>query len=94
MIIHHQPAPGYVHNPEPDRYPTRADWPRPGTAGHHKGRPVTLMTVWHAHYATFQTGPASTMSANLQDFVVWPFQNNPVPWTPAETRAALPEALL
>ena len=70
MIIYHQPAPGYVHNPEPDRYPTRADWPRPGTVGHHKGRLVTLLTVWHQYYATFQTGHASTMRANLQDFIV------------------------
>ena len=94
MIIHHQDAPGFVRSSEPDRYPTRATWPRPGTTGHHKGRSVTLLTIWHQYYATFQTGPASTMSASLQDFIVWPFQNNPVPWTPAETRAAMPEALL
>lgn len=62
------PIPGYVHNPRPDRYPTRESWPRPGTHGHHKGRPVTLLTIWHAYRAVFQTGPYSTMAANLQDF--------------------------
>lgn len=61
--------PGYTHNPAPDRYPTRADWPKPGTKGTHKGRPVTLMTVWHQYRALFQTGPYSTMNADLQHFI-------------------------
>jgi hypothetical protein len=60
--------PGYTHNPAPDRYPTRADWPLPGARGTIRGRPVVLMTVWHAYRALFQTGPYSTMAANLQDF--------------------------
>jgi hypothetical protein len=88
------PIPGYKHDPRPDRYPTRADWPRPGTHGHHKGRPVQLMDVYHAYRALFRTGPYSTMAADLQDFVVWPFQNDPMPWTPSEIRASVPEALL
>jgi hypothetical protein len=88
------PIPGYKHNPRPDRYPTRESWPRPGTHGHHKGRPVKLMTVYHQYRALFQTGPYSTMAADLQDFVVWPFQNEPVPWTAAEIRASMPEGLL
>lgn len=69
MIIYHQDAPGFVRSSEPDRYPTRADWPKPGARGTHKGRPVTLMKVYFAHYALFQTGPYSTMHANLQDFI-------------------------
>jgi hypothetical protein len=63
------PIPGYAHNPTPDRYPTRADWPKPGTKGTYKGRPVQLMTVYHAYRAVFQTGPYSTMAANLQEFI-------------------------
>lgn len=85
---------GYKPRATPDRYPTRADWPREGVTGHHKGRPVKLMTIWHQYRALFQTGPYSTMSADLQDFVVWPFQNEPMPWTPAEIRASMPEAPL
>ena len=69
MIIQHAPALGYAHNPNPDRYPTRADWPRPGTQGTHKGRPVTLVTVYHAYWALFQSGPYSTLAADLQGFV-------------------------
>ena len=61
--------PGYRHNPAPDRYPTRADWPTPGTRGTLNGRPVKLMTVWHAYRALFQTGPYSTCNANLQHFI-------------------------
>lgn len=86
--------PGYKPRTTPDRYPTRADWPREGVTGHHKGRPVKLMTIWHQYRALFQTGPYSTMNADLQDFVVWPFQNEPMPWTPAEIRASMPEAPL
>jgi len=63
------PIPGYVHDPRPDRYPTRESWPKPGTKGTHKGRPVTLMEIWHAYRAVFKTGPYSTMAANLQDFI-------------------------
>lgn len=63
------PIPGYTPKTAPDRYPTRADWPAPGTRGHHKGRPVILMTVWHAYRALFQDGPYSTMAADLQDFI-------------------------
>jgi hypothetical protein len=63
------PIPGYTHNPNPDRYPTRADWPKPGTRGHYKGKPVVLMDIWHAYRAVFKTGPYSTMAANLQDFI-------------------------
>ena len=90
------PIPGYKHNPRPDRYPTRADWPRPGTHGHHKGRPVQLMEIYHAYRAVFKTGPYSTMAADLQDFVVWPFPDaaGPIPWTPAEIRASMPESPL
>jgi hypothetical protein len=58
-----------MNDTTPDRYPTRESWPAPGTKGTHNGRPVTLMTVWHAHYALFQTGPYSTMNADLQDFI-------------------------
>jgi hypothetical protein len=88
------PIPGYKHDPRPDRYPTRESWPRPGTHGHHKGRPVQLMEIYFAYYALFKTGPYSVMRADLQDFVVWPFQNDPVPYTPTEIRASMPEALL
>ena len=88
------PIPGFKPKTTPDRYPTRADWPRPGTTGHHKGRPVQLIEIYFQHYALFKTGPYSTMAADLQDFVVWPFQNDPTPWTPAEIRASMPEALL
>jgi hypothetical protein len=90
------PIPGYKHNPRPDRYATRADWPRPGAKGHHKGRPVQLMEIYHAYRAVFKTGPYSTMAADLQDFVVWPFPDaaGPIPWTAAEIRASMPEALL
>lgn len=88
------PIPGFKPKTTPDRYPTRGSWPRPGTTGHHKGRPVQLIEVYFQHYALFKTGPYSTMAADLQDFVVWPFQNEPMPWTPAEIRASAPEALL
>ena len=63
------PIPGYRHNPAPDRYPTRADWPTRGTHGTLNGRPVKLMTVWHAYRALFQTGPYSTCNADLQQFI-------------------------
>ena len=69
MIIQHAPALGYAHNPNPDRYATRDSWPMPGTRGHHNGRPVTLITVYHAHWALFQSGPYSTLAADLQGFV-------------------------
>lgn len=62
-------APGYVHNAAPDRYPTRADWPAPGTRGTLNGRPVVLMEIWHAYRALFQTGRYSTCNANLQHFI-------------------------
>ena len=63
------PIPGYTHDPRPDRYPTRESWPRPGTRGRHKGRPVQLMEIYHAYRAVFKTGPYSVMRANLQDFI-------------------------
>lgn len=88
------PIPGYKHDPRPDRYPTRESWPRPGTHGHYKGKPVQLMEIYFAYYALFKTGPYSVMRADLQDFVVWPFQNDPVPYTPTEIRASMPVALL
>jgi hypothetical protein len=59
----------YWHNPAPDRYPTRESWPRAGTKGTHKGRPVVLMDIYFAYYALFKTGPYSVMRANLQDFI-------------------------
>ena len=62
------PIPGYKHNPTPDRYPTRADWPKPGTKGTYKGKPVELMEIYFAYRALFKTGPSSVMAANLQDF--------------------------
>lgn len=68
-IIETRPAPGYVHNPAPDRYPTRADWPTHGTHGTHKGRPVQLLEVYFAYRALFKTGPYSTMLADLQHFI-------------------------
>lgn len=52
------------------------------------------MEIYFAYYALFKTGPCSVMRADLQDFVVWPFQNDPVPYTPTEIRASMPEALL
>jgi hypothetical protein len=52
------------------------------------------MEIYFAYYALFKTGPYSVMRADLQDFVVWPFQNDPMPWTPSEIRASMPEALL
>ena len=67
--MHNMTNIGYTHNPTPDRYPTRESWPAPGTKGTHKGRPVTLMTVYFAYRALFQTGPYSTMAADLQDFI-------------------------
>lgn len=67
--IETRPAPGYVHNPAPDRYPTRADWPAPGTRGTLNGRPVQLMEIYFAYRALFQTGPYSTCAANLQHFI-------------------------
>jgi hypothetical protein len=90
------PIPGYKHDPWPDRYPTRETWPRPGARGHYKGKPVQLMEIYFQYYALFKTGPYSTMTANLQDFVVWPFPDaaGPVPWTPSEIRASLPDAPL
>lgn len=63
------PIPGYRHNPAPDRYPTRADWPTPGTHGTLKGRPVKLLEIYFAYYALFKTGPYSVMRADLQDFI-------------------------
>ena len=67
--MNESPIPGYKHDPRPDRYPTRADWPKPGAKGTHNGRPVVLMDIWHAYRAVFKTGPYSTMAANLQDFI-------------------------
>lgn len=69
-IIETRPAPGYRHDPRPDRYPTRESWPAPGARGTLHGRPVQLMTVWHAYRALFQTGPYSTCAANLQHFIL------------------------
>ena len=90
------PIPGYKHNPRPDRYPTRESWPRPGTRGHYKGKPVQLKEIYFQYYALFKTGPYSVMRADLQDFVVWPFPDAacPIPLTPAEIRASMPEGLL
>ena len=62
------PIPGYTHNPRPDRYPTRADWPAPGTKGTYKGKPVVLKEIYFAYRALFKTGPYSVMAADLQDF--------------------------
>ena len=94
--MNESPIPGYKHNPRPDRYPTRESWPKPGARGHHKGRPVQLMEIYFQYYALFKTGPYSVMRADLQEFVVWPFPDaaGPVPWTPAEIRASMPEGLL
>jgi hypothetical protein len=50
------------------------------------------MEIYFQHRALFKTGPYSTMAADLQDFVVWPFQNEPMPWTAGLPNA--PEALL
>jgi hypothetical protein len=55
---------------------------------------VELMEIYFQYYALFKTGRYSVMRADLQEFVVWPFQNDPVPWTPAEVRASMPEGLL
>lgn len=63
------PIPGYKPNPAPLRYPTRADWPTPGTQGTIRGRPVRLMEIYFLYYALFQTGPYSTMRADLQEFI-------------------------
>jgi hypothetical protein len=54
------------------------------------------MEIYHQYRALFKTGPYSTMAADLQDFVVWPFPDaaGPIPWTPAEIRASMPDALL
>lgn len=60
---------GFRPRATPDRYPTQADWPRKGTIGHHKGRPVELMEIYFQYYALFKTGPYSVMRANLQDFI-------------------------
>lgn len=92
--MYESPIPGFKPRTDPDRYPTRESWPRPGTFGHHKGRPVKLMEIYFKYYALFQDSPHSVFRADLQDFVVWPFQNDPVPWTPAEIRASAPDALL
>ena len=50
-------APGFVPVHGPLRYPTRADWPKPGTRGTINGRPVQLMEIYFDFYALFQTGP-------------------------------------
>ena len=63
------PIPGFKPHATPDRYPTRESWPAPGTRGTHKGRPVTLMTIYFQYYALFQTGPYSAMRADLQLFI-------------------------
>ena len=63
------PIPGYKPKTTPDRYPTRESWPRPGTIGHHKGRPVELMEIYFQYYALFKTGPYSVMRADLQLFI-------------------------
>jgi hypothetical protein len=62
------PIPGYKPRATPDRYPTRDTWPKPGATGTHKGRPVKLMEIYFQYRALFQTGPYSTMLADLQDF--------------------------
>ena len=69
-IIETRPAPGYVHDPRPDRYPTRESWPAPGTRGTLRGRPVQLLEIYFQYYALFQTGPYSIMRADLQEFIV------------------------
>lgn len=68
-VFETRPAPGYVHDPRPDRYPTRESWPAPGARGHVRGRPVQLMEIYFQYYALFQTGPYSTMRADLQEFI-------------------------
>ena len=75
-IIDNGPIPGYVHDPTPDRYPTRADWPAPGARGMLHGRPVVLMTIWHAYRALFQDSPYSVCNANLQHFIINPEINH------------------
>ena len=70
MLPIKSPIPGYVHDPRPDRYPTRESWPAPGARGHVRGRSVQLMQIYFQYYALFQTGPYSTMRADLQDFIV------------------------
>lgn len=94
--MHESPIPGFKPKTTPDRYPTRESWPRPGTRGHHKGRPVQLLEIYFHHYALFKDGPYSVFRADLQDFVVWPFPDaaGPIPWTPEETRASAPDALI
>jgi hypothetical protein len=67
--MHESPIPGYKHDPTPDRYPTRADWPKPGATGTYKGRPVQLMEIYFQYYALFKTGPYSVMRADLQLFI-------------------------
>ena len=62
------PIPGYTHNPRPDRYPTRESWPKPGTKGTYKGKPVVLKEIYFAYRALFKTGPYSVMAADLQEF--------------------------
>jgi hypothetical protein len=54
------------------------------------------MEIYFQYYALFKTGPYSVMRADLQDFVVWPFPDaaGPIPWTPTEIRASMPEGLL
>jgi hypothetical protein len=54
------------------------------------------MEIYFQYYALFKTGPYSVMRADLQDFVVWPFPDaaGPVPWSPTEIRASLPDAPL
>lgn len=63
------PIPGYVHDPRPDRYPTRESWPAPGTRGAINGRPVTLLKIYFDFYAEFQSGPYSFLRADLQTFI-------------------------
>lgn len=63
------PIPGYVHNPAPLRYPTRADWPTAGTRGTIRGRPVKLLKIYFDFYAEFESGPYSTLRADLQEFI-------------------------
>lgn len=68
----HQPnntdAPGHVRMHGPLRYPTRAQWPRPGATGTINGRPVKLLAIYFGFYALFETGPYEITRADLQAF--------------------------
>lgn len=78
--IETKPAPGFVAQHGPLRYPTRADWPAIGSTGTINGRPAKLTQIYFDFYAEFQTGPYSMARADLQAFHVtgqaMPWQTN------------------